>query len=149
MFRSISTTICSISIAFLLAACGGGGGGGGGGVGDGPSPAVTFEPKTFVANYATGTSQMIDITATATRPEDFENELLYIYIVDPTQLLNGTVNLAPIDDESVLVSIETSPATAPGHYTGSFTVQLCKDAGCESQFRGSPVKLPYDITVTP
>lgn len=149
MFRSISTTLCAVSIAFLLAACGGGGDGGGGGVGDGPSPAVTFDPKTLVANYATGTSQMIDITATATRPEDFENETLYVYIVDPTELLNKAVTLTEIDDKSVLVSLETSPSTAPGHYTGDFTVQLCKDAGCSSQFRGSPVKLPYDITVTP
>lgn len=146
MFRAISTAICSLSIAFLLVACGGGGGGG---KDDDASPAVTFDPQTLVANYATGTTQTIDITATATRPSDFEGELLFVYIVDPDGLLNGTVGLTEVDDESVLVSLETSAVTAPGHYTGSFTVQLCKDDACKSQFPGSPVKLPYDITVTP
>lgn len=143
MYRSLSTTILALSVAFLLAACGGGGGN------DDAYPAVTFDPEKFVANYTAGTTQLIDIAATATRPKDFEGHTLYVYIVDENQLLTGTVDLNPIDDETVLVTLETSALTEPGNYTGDFTVQLCKDPACDAQFPGSPVKLPYDITVTP
>jgi sugar lactone lactonase YvrE len=45
--------------------------------------------------------------------------------------------------------MQTAPTLAPGSYRGSFAVKVCRDAACVQHFPGSPMALPYDITVTP
>ncbi len=46
-------------------------------------------------------------------------------------------------------TLHTSPALAAGRYQGTFQIQLCNDSSCTNQIAGSPVPLPYDLTITP
>lgn len=80
-------------------------------------------------------------------PKLLEEGTFYVYVVDPTKLLTGTVNIAQIDTTHFSVSVYTSPTTPKGHYQGAFQIQLCKDVNCTQTFTGSPVSLPYDLTV--
>jgi hypothetical protein len=131
-------------LAMLLAACGGGGGGGESGASNGP---VTFAPATVTANVASGTSATITVRATATDVSLFSSRL-YVFVVDSAHVLAPGVELAPIDAKTMSATLHTLPTLAPGRYQGSFQVQLCNDANCQSQVRGSPVALPYDLTVS-
>lgn len=48
-----------------------------------------------------------------------------------------------------LVDLSISPALAAGIYEGTFTVKVCRDSNCTRNFPGSPMALPYKITVLP
>lgn len=143
--RRLVRIVCSVAASLgLLSACGGGGGGGGGS--DAAPPAVTFSPGSFTVTTIEGTSAAGSVQATASDPSAFAS-LVYVYVVDPTHLLNGTIGLSPVDSRSYSASLATATNVPAGHYTGAFTVQLCKDSACATPLPGSPVKLPYDITV--
>ena len=45
--------------------------------------------------------------------------------------------------------MHTSAMLKIGRYQGSFQVHLCNDSVCNVEYAGSPVSLPYDLTVTP
>lgn len=145
MRRTLQSLMYALFVSVLLAACGGGGGGGGDGD-DSPDPAVRFSPNKIVVSGPTG-SFGFGVTATLVNPKDFTNENLYVVIEDPQQVLQPTVGLHVIDSRTVLVDLFTSFTATAGHYQGDLTVHLCKDAGCTAEFPGSPVKLPYDITL--
>lgn len=111
------------------------------------SAPVSFTPAKLAANYNAGTSATLSVQTTVIDPKLLEGENFYVYVVDPTKLLTGTVNITQIDTTHFSVSVYTSPATTKGHYQGAFQIQLCKDVNCAQTFAGSPVSLPYDFTV--
>ena len=143
--RSIAAALWAILLVAALAACGGGGGGGGG---DGGGAPLTFSPATVTANVASGQSATVTVRATATDLSLFGNKL-YVYVVDGARVLTPSVELAAIDNRTISATLHTSPALAEGRHQGTFQIQLCNDANCTSQVRGSPVPLPYDLTITP
>ncbi|MDG0833204.1 BACON domain-containing protein [Roseateles saccharophilus] len=135
--------IWGLMLALGLVACGGGGGGGGGG---GNTSAVSFNPSILTGNVQVGHSTSLTVRATARDPSQFSGQL-YVFIVDPNHVITSTVSLAAVDSTTMSATVYTSPNLAAGHYQGSWQVQLCKDSGCATQIPGSPVALPYDITV--
>jgi len=135
-------------LALSLAACGGGGGGGGGGgdTGGSSAPALKFDPATLSANFPAGQPLPLSITATALRPEDFQQNV-YVVAVDEKQVIQPNITLSALSPSKYSASITPSALLAAGHYTGTLSIRLCKDANCTSQFPGSPVPLPYDFNV--
>ena len=140
--RSIAGALWALFLVVALAACGGGGGGSDGGA------ALTFSPATVTANVASGTSATITVRATATDTSIFSGTV-YVYIVDSAHVLTSSVELTSVDSRTVSATIHTLPTLAAGRYQGTFQIHLCNDASCASQVRGSPVPLPYDLTITP
>jgi hypothetical protein len=137
-------------LTLFLTACGGGGGGGSGATSASSaasSAPVTFAPATVTANVASGTSATITIRASTTDVSLFSSAL-YVFVVDSAHVLAPSVELAPIDAKTMSATLHTLPTLAPGRYQGTFQVQLCNDTNCQSQVRGSPVALPYDLTIT-
>ncbi len=132
-------------LALLLAACGGGGGGDGGGA---AAPAVTFAPGGLVSNVQAGTSGTLTVRATATDAALFSRQV-YVFVVDAAGVLLPSIELASVDSRTVSATLHTQPALAVGRYAGELSVRLCNDVACTSQVPGSPVPLPYDLTVTP
>jgi len=146
-FRPATATFL---LAAALVACGGGGGGSGGGGATPPvGPALSFTPATVSASYAAGTSQTLNVIAAVARPTDFSGAAVFPVIVDSAGVLVPNMQLVRDSDSQYHAALQTSPTLAAGHYTGSFSIKLCKDANCAGQFPGSPVALPYDVTVTP
>jgi hypothetical protein len=142
-------------IAALLAGCGGGGGGNSGGNGGGTtapeaSPALTFTPATVTGNVPAGLTLTASVIASVTRPNDFSNATnVTALVVDSAGILLPNVQLVQDSSTQYHAVLQTAPTLAAGNYKGSFSVRLCRDSGCASQFPGSPVALPYDITVLP
>lgn len=134
-------------LALLLAACGGGGGGGGDG-GAAAAPAVSFAPSGLVSNVQVGNSATLTVRATATDVALFSRQV-YVFVVDAAGVLLPAIELASVDSRTVSATLHTKPTLPVGRHAGEFSVRLCNDVACTSQVPGSPVPLPYDLTVTP
>ena len=136
-------------LASLLAACGGGGGGAtGGGAAPDASPALTFTPATVSATINAGTSQTLNVTATVVRPADFAGASSVVAVVsDTTGALLPTAQLLKDSDLQYHAVLQTAPTLPLGSHKGNFTIKLCRDSGCASQYPGSPMQLPFDFTV--
>ena len=142
----------ALLIAALLSACGGGGGGAADSSSPPPpaGPAMTFTPAQLSATAAAGTSATLSVSASINRPADFSGAAsVFALIVDDQGVLLPSPKL--VQDSSVLyhADLQTVPTLAAGSYSGNFTVKLCRDSACASQFPGSPMQLPYALTVTP
>jgi hypothetical protein len=151
------------ALAAMLASCGGGGGGGssgGGTSGTTPpapppqtpppqtSPALQFSPEKASASVEAGLSATISVNASVVRPQDFSGNV-YALVVDETGVLLPNARILANSETSYTAVLQTVPSLAAGSYRGNFTIKLCRDTGCASQFPGSPMVLPYELTVTP
>ncbi|OON63699.1 hypothetical protein B0920_10205 [Massilia sp. KIM] len=148
-------SVLALSLTLSLAACGGGSGGAGGAGGNGSAgstptgDAVSFSPATLSGTAMAGEAKQLMLTATVKRPADFANASgVYAVIQDSTGVISTQVQLGQISATSYQVILQTSPTVAFGRYSGNFTVMLCRDPGCSTQFPGSPVALPFDITIS-
>lgn len=138
-------------IAALLGACGGGGGGGGGGT-QPPltGPAMTFNPAKVSATIAAGTSSTLTVSASINRPSDFDGaSSVFALIVDDKGVLLPSARVVQDTPLQYHAELQTAPTLAAGSYSGNFTVKLCRDSGCAGQYPGSPMLLPYELTITP
>ncbi len=139
--------------AVALTSCGGGGG-------QSSSPAapvinmpsgdaVSFTPAQASASYVAGTTQPVTVRASVKRPADFANaSTVYTVVQDSTGVITTQVSLLSRTATDYDLVLRTSPDIAPGRYTGYFTVTLCRDTACASQFPGSPVALPFEINAS-
>jgi hypothetical protein len=138
--------------AALLSACGGGGGGGSAGTTQPPAsgPAMTFSPAKVTASIAAGTSSPLTVSASINRPSDFDGATaVFAFIVDDKGVILPTAKVVQDSTLQYHAELQSAPTLAAGSYTGNFTVKLCRDSGCASQFPGSPMLLPYEFTITP
>lgn len=152
---------CSAALlALTLTACGGGGGSPGattftvnGKAGD-PNvtaltqhaPALTFSPAKVSASFFVNAPTTVSLTATVTTPDDFNGaSAVYAFLIDGAGVLDGNPQIYPISDFQYRINLTTNVDLKAGTYTGNFSVRLCKDKACNTQFPGSPVALPYEI----
>jgi hypothetical protein len=151
--RAAVPFLLAATMAAMLTACGGGGGGDNGGaapVTPVVTPALTFNPATVVAAVAGGTSQTLGVVATVARPADFAGAgSVFATITDGAGVILPTAQLIKDSDTQYHAVLQSAPTLAAGNYKGDFSVKLCRDSACASQFPGSPMTLPYDITVLP
>ncbi|MQR00354.1 BACON domain-containing protein [Glaciimonas soli] len=141
-------------ITLCLTACGGGGGGGGSASSASANnaaatPALTFSPASITQTVPEGATSTINILATVNTPSNFSGATaVYAYVVDGTGVLLPTTQIIQNSPTQYSVILQTAATLAPGAHQGNFTVELCKDSKCASQFPGSPMQLPYAIQVT-
>lgn len=152
--RSVASTFIYSSCALLLAtlaACGGGGGGsstGGGGSTPVVSPALTFNPDTVRASVNAGKSLTLNVIAAVARPAEVTGTV-FASVVDSNGVLQPNPQLVRDSDSQYHAVLQTAPGLAVGTYSGNFSVRLCRDSACASQFPGSPVSLPYSLQIVP
>ncbi|BCO29814.1 outer membrane protein assembly factor BamB [Rhodoferax lithotrophicus] len=140
----VLTRWLTCALLLFVSACGGGGGGGSGA----PSVAgLKFAPPQLVATTPVGTSAVVSVTATM--DTSVITGALYVGVVDPGGMFTDVFDINPISNTVATVSFHTNTTTmVPGVHNGTLMVYLCKDYYCNSQYNGSPVSLPYSITVT-
>jgi hypothetical protein len=141
-------------LSALLTACGGGGGGSSSSGTPTPppvsGPALNFTPATITGTAVAGTSATINLGATVNRPADFANASnIFAFVIDDKGVLLPGVQLIKDSDTQYHAALQTAPSLAAGSYSGNFTVKLCPDSACASQFPGSPMALPYSLQITP
>lgn len=141
-------------MAVALSACGGGGGTTAAVADPTPaqvvvSPATTFLPAKLTNSAVAGTSSALTVTATVVRPADFApSASVHAFIVDVAGVLLPTTQITRTSATEFSATLYTAATLTPATYKGNFTLKLCQDAACATQFPGSPVQLPYELTVT-
>lgn len=130
--------------ALALGACGGGGGGGGSSAAAGSTPALALSPASLSATFEVGESVTLPVDAVA---QVAVTGTVYVVIQDSNGVINPIVPITSNLNGSQTATFQTSSSLAAGTHTGNIEVRLCRDAGCTSQYPGSPVLLPYTFTV--
>ncbi|MTV41758.1 BACON domain-containing protein [Duganella radicis] len=143
--------LSSLALAAALAACGGGGGNGGGGAPEAPLAAtLSFSPNPVTATLQSGQSSVLTVNATVNRPADFNNNAnVFVLVTDTRGVLLPQLEFTPTSATSYTAALHTSPSLAAGSYSGNFTVSVCYDTGCARHYAGSPMQLPFQVTVNP
>ncbi|MES2148316.1 MAG: quinoprotein amine dehydrogenase [Pseudomonadota bacterium] len=112
-------------------------------------PAVTFTPQTLRASVQAGNSMAMQVVASIAHPADFAGAtMVYVYIVDDTGVILPTTQIVQAGTNTYQATLYTAPTLKQAVYSGHFTLKLCRDSACATQFPGAPVPLPYEITVT-
>lgn len=163
--RSARATLLAFALAGTLAACGGGGGGSTpapstpapvvpGPVvpapeAPGSSSTLTFTPATVKGTATAGQTAALSVAATVNKPADFANAtMVFAEIIDTTGTIMPKVDITQPSPTIFNGVVHTAPTLAPGSYKGNFTVRVCRDTACAQHFPGSPMQLPFDITIT-
>ena len=146
MIIRIRLSLLLISVANLLTACGGGSGGGGGGGGT-PAPPVqsfTVSPTTVTSTFTAGAPSVATVTLTATPALTGS---VYFAVADAAGAIESAVTVSAGAAGSYALTVTPLASLLAGSHKGSFTVKVCSDVGCSTQFAGSPVSVPFDFEV--
>jgi len=113
-----------------------------------PPPAATLTPASINLTVEQGDPASIVFNAvmnTSTTVQGAE-------IIDSSNKFSGTVDYELKSAGNYTFTLKLLPITGmPATYSGTFNLQLCNSINCSSQdnIPGSPVSIPYTITVTP
>lgn len=146
----------ALVVVLALAACGGGGGEGGGGSAADPATAVRVALTSPTQPYnatVPSESRAPDLTLVGRATGDLatlNGRTLLLVVEDPSGLFE-TGPFASVNNTTgeATVALRGKVLTAAGHHAGNLRVLVCLDAACQSQLQGSPLILPYDVTVLP
>lgn len=165
-FASVLRQCGAISLVVLVAtfaACGGGGGGGSGSEGvaaaqDGAGtarpaqgPTVSAAPDQTIIRErlqeSEGFGALLHVIA-AGDVSQLQSKTIYVVIEDPASLFKPTPHIQLHSDlQGAWISLDHRPVALPGRFQGELKVHVCLDAACGSELPGSPVKVPFDVTV--
>ena len=153
-------------VVMLLAACGGGGGSGGGsgsgggtgvpGASSGPASGVTVgaPTPTSIAYVTVPNQQMANITLSGTVSGDLKSldgKPLYVVVEDPDQLFRpdgASVGLdASATSGTYRLQLTGAIMTRSGQLKGNLRIFACLDARCAQPLGGTPLIVPYDVSV--
>ncbi|MDB5860643.1 MAG: hypothetical protein JWQ76_4332 [Ramlibacter sp.] len=152
----------------LLASCGGGGGGGGdsgaGAAGSAPPGNTGFDALSI--SLMSPTKVQAEYPETAYAPGfsifirangdylQLVGKTIYAIVEDPDSLVNGVTNVSvdqhpPADGTGpqAIISLASRQMNTPGRFQGEFKVHACLDKDCRTELAGSPLHIPYDVTV--
>jgi outer membrane protein assembly factor BamB len=110
-------------------------------------PLFSISPNPVTVTYTANHGQPVVLTAN----QSTISGSYYVSIADPAGVIQAIAPTAYSFDKATPTTINasTSSSIAAGHYTGQLSINVCSDAACAIAVRGSPVKVPYDITVSP
>ena len=133
------------AVAFLLGVAGCGGGGEDGG-GDG-SIQVTCSPAritTYLTSWETGQGLVVRASLSPVPGTS------YPQILDSgSVLVAGSTYVTENSDGTFSANLPIRNDLAPGTYTGTFTLRLCKDYACTGTYPLTGNVVPYTIKKTP
>jgi hypothetical protein len=98
------------------------------------------------ASVNAGSSLTLNVIAAVARPAKFSWHRV-ASVTDSNGVLQPNPQLVRDSDSQYHAVLQTSPGAGGRHYKGNFSVRLCRDSACASQFPGSPVSLPYDLQI--
>lgn len=140
-------------LLLTLSLCGCGGGGGSGSGSGGNSAGADAGGLSFGAISPAGLSAKLSDDPAATRQQltltaSFSGSAsgnVYVVVEDPDKVITNA--LPTVGAASATLTLDLATGLAPGHYTKSVVVHVCKDSACKSEFAGSPQTLTKDIVV--
>ncbi|WPB55376.1 hypothetical protein [Xylophilus sp. GOD-11R] len=129
-------------VAVALAGCGGGGGD------SEPAIAMSFSPNPLTATLLTS-GPAVGVTVRATITNAPTTTVYAVVVADRPVVQTGAFAVTQVAAGVFSGTVNVSTTLAAGTYSGNFTLRLCKDTACASEYAVSGNNLPYVITVTP
>ncbi|NRF66046.1 hypothetical protein HLB44_03485 [Aquincola sp. S2] len=76
-------------------------------------------------------------------------QTLYVIVEDPSSLFESNASVNIVQGSSFSYQLVLQPRTLPtvGRFTGTLRAFACLDAGCGTRLGGTPLLIPYDVTV--
>jgi hypothetical protein len=113
-----------------------------------PPPAFTFAPTTLSGNFVQGTPFPFNIVVQA-NPSPFVGGPYYASVKDATGTFSSGASLGYLDATKNYLLLQTQVVSnlAPGTYTGNVQLTICNDAACQYPVVGSPVTVPFNVTI--
>jgi hypothetical protein len=113
-----------------------------------PPPAFTFAPSTITGSFVQGSPFPFNIVVQA-NPSPFVNGTYYATVNDPTGTFSSAASLGYPDPTKnyLLLQVQALSNLSPGTHTGSFSLTVCNDKACQSPLEGSPVTVPFSVTI--
>ncbi|MEY4563492.1 MAG: hypothetical protein RLZZ618_2769, partial [Pseudomonadota bacterium] len=140
--------LCAIA---LMSACGGGNGGDDVAANVNVTVGLTTVPS-IQATVATGRS-IADLTLSAKVTGELpalNGKTIYVVLEDPSNLFQAATSLSgPNAQGDMQIVLTGKPLNTVGDLSGNVTVHACLDLGCNTELRGSPVQIPYQVAVRP
>ncbi|WP_374673052.1 hypothetical protein [Ideonella sp.] len=145
LYRRLAAS-CAVSVAALLAACGGGG-----------SDPASLTYSTDIVRVTAFENQAADVNAfetaavtiqvTVSNPPSGQS---YFFIGDTGTGFQGQpMEVFQLSDTTFEVTLHPQVAQSAGVYTGELSVLLCKDPACNARHELDNDTLPYEVTITP
>ncbi len=152
------TCVRIIVLAATLTACGGSSGSGTGG--DGSTPigggttgvSIALVSPTIIQAQLVETVPMYDSTITARvsgNLQSLEGKTIYVVLEDPAGLYLPDASVVAFSADTYGLRLQGRPLSPAGHLTGTLKIHVSLDAAGTQPFGGSPLEIPYDITVVP
>lgn len=91
-----------------------------------------------------GVAQDVDVAAT---PNFTASGTVYVVVVDSAGVITPNLTLIGPTNGRYVATLTTSKTLPSGRHQGSLEVHVCPVQNCAQEFAGSPVRLPYDLTV--
>jgi len=113
-----------------------------------PPPAFTFVPATLSGSFVQSTPFPFNIVVQA-NPSPFVSGPYYASVKDATGTFSSSASLGYLDPTKNYLLLQTQVVSnlAPGTYTGNFQLTICNDAACQYPVVGSPVTVPFNVTI--
>jgi hypothetical protein len=143
-YRNLRGALLAFAIA-ALGACGGGGSSSSGAGSTDTTIAVTLSPDPLTATTEIGTG--VPVTATATLSPLPVGNVFVVVVFDRPVIQTGALQVTSNPNGSYSATFQTDSTLAVGTYSGTLTLELCKDAQCASEYPLSGATLPYTFTV--
>jgi outer membrane protein assembly factor BamB len=109
-------------------------------------PVAVITPSPLTATIEAQDALQIAVTADVAA-------VLYVgafRVDDPQGFFDAAVTVSAINGQRYTLTLSASPKSVAGTYTGTINLQACgSDCAYSPQLPGSPVQIPYTITVTP
>jgi hypothetical protein len=143
----------------VLSACGGGGGGGTDGGTAGPPPANVFNQVSVSLDRTEPIKQdliegadMKTVAFSILASGDvgsLNGKTVYVVVEDPNALFSSSpgVDLLSNPYRAYVNLFPSAKKKAPGTFKGNLKIHACLDQNCSTEMAGSPLTLPYDVTI--
>jgi hypothetical protein len=110
------------------------------------APSFTLEPAKLFAKYTSGSNRIISMKVIALNAGQIDNDV-YAIVIDNNGILARNPNSTEITASSVTFDFFLSDRLPVGRYQDKLIVRLCRDGLCQKEYSGSPLTIPYDITI--
>jgi hypothetical protein len=114
------------------------------------APTTTFSvtPSKLEVKYTQGDTFNQSVTLTAENIGQTSGTV-YVVVVDKNGVLASIPSVVGISNGKANINLVFSSALASGRYQDALKVKLCSDTQCVNEVSGSPLTIPYDVTVEP
>jgi hypothetical protein len=114
------------------------------------APTTTFSvtPSKLEVKYTQGDTFNQSVTLTAENIGQTSGNV-YVVVVDKKGILASVPTVERISNGKANINLVFSSVLAAGGYQNALSVKLCSDIQCVNEVSGSPLSIPYDVTVEP